>query len=80
MDFAFSDRCLEYRATLEGFMDECVYPNERRYEEEIADSGNPHHQPAVMEEQGRGPKRRLWNLFHPHPEWGPGPTWSRWPR
>ena len=43
MDFAFSDRCLEYRATLEGFMDECVYPNERRYEEEIADSGNPHH-------------------------------------
>ena len=50
MDFAFSDRCLEYHATLEGFMDECVYPNERRYEEEIADSGNPHHQPAVMEE------------------------------
>jgi acyl-CoA dehydrogenase len=75
MDFAFSDRCLEYRATLEGFMNECVYPNERRYEEQIADSGNPHHQPAVMEElKVEARKRGLWNLFHPHPEWGPGLT------
>ncbi len=73
MDFAFSDRCLEYRATLEAFMDECVYPNERRYEDEIAASGDPHHQPAVMEEMKvEARSRGLWNLFQPHPEWGPG--------
>ncbi len=75
MDFAFSDRCLEYRETLLTFMDECVYPNERRYDAEIAASGNPHHQPAVMEELKAEARRRgLWNLFQPHPEWGPGLT------
>jgi acyl-CoA dehydrogenase len=73
MDFAFSDRCLEYRTTLESFMDECVYPNERRYEDEITASGDPHHQPAVMEELKLEARQRgLWNLFQPHPEWGPG--------
>src|SRR5215467_10908270 len=75
MDFAFSDRCLEYRETLLTFMDECVYPNEARYDAEIAESGNPHHQPAVMEElKLEARKRGLWNLFHPHEEWGPGLT------
>jgi acyl-CoA dehydrogenase len=75
MDFAFSDRCLEYRETLLTFMDECVYPNEDRYDAEIAERGNPHHQPAVMDELKREARKRgLWNLFHPHEEWGPGLT------
>ena len=50
MDFAFTDRCEEYRQRLLAFMDERIYPNERVYEEQIAASGNPHHQPAIMEE------------------------------
>jgi acyl-CoA dehydrogenase len=75
MDFAFSDRSVEYRDTLLTFMDECVYPNEGRYEAEIVESGDPHHHPAVMEElKQEARKRGLWNLFHPHPEWGPGLT------
>jgi acyl-CoA dehydrogenase len=75
MDFALSDRCLEYRETLQTFMDECVYPNEARYERELADSGDPHHHPAVMEElKGEARARGLWNLFHPHEKWGPGLT------
>jgi acyl-CoA dehydrogenase len=75
MDFALSDRCLEYRETLQTFMDECIYPNEDRYEHELAGSGDPHHHPAVMEELKREARARgLWNLFHPHKEWGPGLT------
>ena len=75
MDFAFSDRCLDYRDRLLAFMDERIYPNEARYEDEIAESGNPHHQPAIMEElKADARERGLWNLFQPHPEWGPGLT------
>jgi acyl-CoA dehydrogenase len=75
MEFAFTDRCNEYRERLLAFMDEWVYPNERIYEEQIAESGDPHHQPEVMEKMKAEAKARgLWNLFHPHPEWGPGLT------
>ena len=49
MEFAFTDRCNEYRERLLAFMDEQVYPNEQVYEEQLADSGDPHHQPEVME-------------------------------
>ena len=54
-------------------MDDCVYPNESVYHEQLIDSGNPHHHPAVMEEmKAEARKRGLWNLFQPHKEWGPG--------
>ena len=75
MDFAFSDRCLEYRDALLTFMEECIYPNEGATKRRSAASGNPHHHPEVMEElkqEARG--RGLWNLFQPHQEWGPGLT------
>ena len=73
MDFAFTDRCNEYRTTLLAFMDECIYPNESVYHEQLAASGDPHHHPAVMEElKAEARKRGLWNLFQPHKEWGPG--------
>src|SRR5215510_6928114 len=75
MEFAFTDRCNEYRERLLAFIDEWVYPNERLYEEQIAESGNPHAQPRIMEQLKKEAQRRgLWNLFHPHPEWGPGLT------
>jgi len=75
MEFAFSDRCQEYREKLLAFMDECVYPNEHVYDEQLAAAGDPHHQPAVMEEmKAEARKRGLWNLFQPHVEFGPGLT------
>ena len=75
MEFAFTDRCNEYRERLLAFMDDWVYPNESLYEDQIAESGNPHHQPEVMEKMKVEARARgLWNLFHPHPEWGPGLT------
>src|SRR6187551_3792630 len=73
MDFAFSDRCLEYRELLLAFMDERIYPNESVYEEQLVEAGNPHHQPVIMEELKADAKQRgLWNLFQPHAQWGPG--------
>ncbi|TPW12375.1 MAG: acyl-CoA dehydrogenase [Acidimicrobiaceae bacterium] len=75
MDFAYTDRCNEYRTKLLAFMDECIYPNEALYEEQIAATGNPNHQPAIIEElKIEARSRGLWNLFHPHEQWGPGLT------
>jgi acyl-CoA dehydrogenase len=73
--FAASDRAQRYQDDLLAFMDEHVYPAEEVYEEQMRASGDPHHQPAVLEElKTEARKRGLWNLFHPHPEWGPGLT------
>jgi acyl-CoA dehydrogenase len=75
MDFAPSDRCREFQERLLAFMDEHVYPAEAVYERQLAESGDPHHQPAVMEELKEAARERgLWNLFHPQPEYGPGLT------
>ena len=74
MDFELTDRCLEFQERLLAFMDERIYPAEAVYRQQMeATSGDPNHQPEVLEElkeEARG--RGLWNLFHPHEEWGPG--------
>jgi acyl-CoA dehydrogenase len=58
---------------VEAFMDAHVYPAEPVYEQEMRESGNPHFHPPVLEElKAEAQRRGLWNLFHPHPEWGPG--------
>jgi acyl-CoA dehydrogenase len=73
--FAVSPRAQRYQDDLLAFMDEQVYPAEEVYEEQMRASGDPHHQPAVLEElKTEARKRGLWNLFHPYPEWGPGLT------
>ncbi|MEU6585655.1 acyl-CoA dehydrogenase family protein [Nocardia sp. NPDC046763] len=73
--FDMTDRAQRYRDDLLAFMDEHVYPAEAVYEEQMAASGDPHFQPPIVEElKTEARKRGLWNLFHPHPEWGPGLT------
>jgi acyl-CoA dehydrogenase len=76
MDFEPTDRAKEFAERLQEFMDEHVYQAEPVYAAQIASSGGPHAiQPPVMEELKAEAKRRgLWNLFHPHEEWGPGLT------
>ncbi|HEU0101953.1 MAG TPA: acyl-CoA dehydrogenase family protein [Mycobacteriales bacterium] len=75
MEFALTDRCREYQERLSAFMDSHVYPNESVYHEQVLTSGDPHHHPPVMEEMKTAARDQgLWNLFHPHPEWGPGLT------
>lgn len=67
MNIEPSKRAAELRERLLAFMDEHVYPAESVYEEQLIASGNPHHQPAIMEElKVEARKRGLWNLFHPH--------------
>ncbi len=75
MEFTLTDRCQDYQARLSSFMDSHVYPNEAVYDEQVRASGDPHFHPPVMEEMKQAARDQgLWNLFHPHPEWGPGLT------
>ena len=67
MDFQHSERSLEYQGKLTEFMDECIYPAEAVYEQQMRESGDPHHFPAILDElKAEAKKRGLWNLFHPH--------------
>ncbi|MCE7522762.1 acyl-CoA dehydrogenase family protein [Alloalcanivorax xenomutans] len=72
MDFSYPEKTQTLIAQLNAFMDEHIYPNEARYEEELA-AGN--YWPEVVEELK--PKARaagLWNLFLPESEHGAGLT------
>ncbi|GFG85529.1 acyl-CoA dehydrogenase family protein [Mycolicibacter algericus] len=71
--FEMSERAAKYRSDLLEFMDALVYPAEPVYETQMAESGNPHFQPPILEElKAEARNRGLWNLFHPHPDVGPG--------
>nr|WP_084533659.1 acyl-CoA dehydrogenase family protein [Nocardia fusca] len=71
--FTSTERAREYRRTLLAFMDDSVYPAEPVYAEQMAAAGDPHHHPQILEDlKAEAKQRGLWNLFHPHPEWGPG--------
>ncbi|MGW4093438.1 acyl-CoA dehydrogenase family protein [Nocardia sp. NPDC004750] len=73
--FELSERSRRYREDLLAFMDEHVYPAEAIYHAQMTESGDPHFHPPILEElKAEARKRGLWNLFHPHPEWGPGLT------
>ncbi len=75
MEFELTERCRDYQDRLQVFMDEHVYPNEPVHQEQVLASGDPHYHPPVMEEMKEAARDQgLWNLFHPHPEWGPGLT------
>ena len=66
MDFEPSDRSKSFQERLVRFMDEHVYPAEAIYHEQLADSGDPHHHPPVMEDlKRRARELGLWNLFLP---------------
>ncbi|REE07097.1 alkylation response protein AidB-like acyl-CoA dehydrogenase [Paraburkholderia sp. BL27I4N3] len=74
MDFDYTPKVRELQARLSSFMDEYVYPNERRFFTEV-EEGGPWKVPAVIEElkpvaKGQG----LWNFFLPHSEHGAGLT------
>jgi acyl-CoA dehydrogenase len=73
MDFEPSQRCSEYKERLGAFMDEQIYPAEAVYERQLRESGDPHHQPAIMEElKVRAREAGLWNMFLPDPDHGAG--------
>lgn len=75
MDFALSDRALEVRERLLAFMDECVYPAEPVWSQQVAQAPGPHLQPPIVEDlKAEAQRRGLWNLFLPDAEHGAGLT------
>jgi acyl-CoA dehydrogenase len=73
MEFELTDRCKDFQERLLVFMDDCVYPAEAVYRQQMAESIDPHFHPPIIEDlKGEARRRGLWNLFHPHKEWGPG--------
>ena len=73
--FTGSERAQRYIEDLTAFMAERVYPAEAVYQEQMRAAGDPHHHPQILEDlKSQARERGLWNLFHPHPEWGPGLT------
>jgi acyl-CoA dehydrogenase len=73
MDLAPSERAAALRDDLLAFMDSHVLPAEPVYERQLAEGGDPHRLPPVVEElkaEARG--RGLWNLFLPDERWGAG--------
>ena len=76
MDFAFDDKTTELRERLLAFMDECVYPAEARFREEVQRADDRWATPPVIEElKAQARSRGLWNLFLPRThEYGAGLT------
>jgi acyl-CoA dehydrogenase len=73
MDFQPSERCAEFKERLSAFMDEHIHPAEALYERQLRESGDPHHQPAIMEElKSRAREAGLWNMFLPDASLGAG--------
>ena len=73
MNFEFSEKVKELQQRLQAFMDEHIYPNERRFQDEV--ERNRWTPTRVIEELK--PKARaagLWNLFLPNDENGAGLT------
>jgi acyl-CoA dehydrogenase len=73
MDFAFSKKVEDLQRRLRAFMDEYIYPNEQRFQDEV--ERNRWSPTAVMEElKAKARAAGLWNLFLPDDEHGAGLT------
>lgn len=73
MDFEYSAKTNDLLERLNAFMDEHVYPNERRYHEEV-EVDRWGHPPVLEELKAKAKAAGLWNLFLPHSEHGAGLT------
>jgi acyl-CoA dehydrogenase len=80
MIFDYSDKTKAYVERLRGFMDEHIYPNEARYEQEVGQGDRWKVLPLIEELKPKAHAAGLWNLFmnisdHDTGEWqGPGLT------
>src|SRR3981081_4315960 len=73
MDFAFDATTEKFMGRLLGFMDDCVYPAEAVFAQQVAALDNPWDRPPVIDElKAQARDRGLWNLFLPHSTLGAG--------
>lgn len=73
MDFEYSAKTKDLLARLNAFMDEHVYPNERRYHDEV-ETDRWGHPPVLEELKAKAKAAGLWNLFLPESHHGAGLT------
>ena len=74
MLYPASQRTIELRSQIEAFMEEHIYPNEKRYFAEAREQGPWKVFPVVEELKAIARARGLWNLFLPESDYGSGLT------
>jgi acyl-CoA dehydrogenase len=76
MSFEPSPRGVDLRQRVTEFLESEVIPAEAIYEQQMADAGDPHAHPPVIEDlKAEARERGLWNLFMPHATpWTPEPV------
>jgi acyl-CoA dehydrogenase len=75
MNFDLTDKVKDLQNRVIDFMEEHVYPNEKKYEEELTNSGDRFTPSKIMEElKAKAREANLWNLFMPDSEYGEGLT------
>src|SRR4029078_3094582 len=74
MDFEYSAKVKDLQARLNAFMDAHVYPNERRFHDQVAEGDRWPPTRVVEELKAKARSEGLWNLFLPQSERGAGLT------
>jgi acyl-CoA dehydrogenase len=74
MNFELSAKASDYLKRLGAFMDEHIYPNERRFDEQLAHGEHWDAPPLLLELQAKARAAGLWNLFLPDSPRGAGLT------
>ncbi len=74
MDFDHSPKTKALQERLTAFMEAHVYPNEARYEAELAEGDRWAPIPLIDELKAKAKEADLWNLFLPESHYGPGLT------
>ncbi|HEY7990727.1 MAG TPA: acyl-CoA dehydrogenase family protein [Stellaceae bacterium] len=74
MDFAYSAKVKDLQEKLGRFMDEHIYPNERKYDDGISADMRWQPRPIVEELKPKARAAGLWNLFLPESKDGAGLT------
>jgi acyl-CoA dehydrogenase len=72
VEFEHSAKVTDLQARLSAFMDAQVYPNEKRFRDQIAEGDRWQPTPIVEELKEKARQAGLWNLFLPESEYGAG--------
>ena len=70
--FAYSEKTIMYMEKLGKFMDDFVYPNETKYQEQVAEGDRFAEVPLMEELKQEARRQGLWNLFLPDSDLGQG--------
>jgi len=74
VEFEHSAKVQDLQARLSAFMNAHVYPNEKRFRDEIAEGDRWQPTPVIEELKEKARQAGLWNLFLPESEYGAGLT------